>query len=99
MSIKRRQKPATAKAGKAGALFECALHSHQAGDIAAAEGLYQEILALDRRHDGALHYLGILACQVGRWEIAEALIGEAVAIRPDHAEERNNLGSALWQQG
>ncbi len=97
---KRRQKPATAKTGaRTGALFECALRSHQAGDLAAAEGLYQEILALDRRHDGALHYLGILACQIGRWEIAEALIGEAVAIRPDHAEARNNLGTALWQQG
>ncbi len=106
MAIKRRQKPATAKAGKGGGagvrtdgLFELALQRHQAGDLAAAEGLYREILALDSRHDGALHYLGILACQIGRWEIAEALIGEAVALRPDHPEARNNLGTALWQQG
>jgi len=97
MGIKLR--PKATKAGKAGALFERALRHHQAGDLAAAEALYQDILALDRRHDGALHYLGILACQVGRWEIAEALIGEAVALRPDHAEARNNLGTALWQQG
>ena len=106
MGIKRRQKSATAKTGRgggtgvrAGELFELALQEHQVGNLATAETLYREILALDRRHDGALHYLGILACQCGRWETAVALIGEAVAIRPDHAEARNNLGTALWQQG
>ncbi|MEI7607572.1 MAG: tetratricopeptide repeat protein [Rhodospirillaceae bacterium] len=103
-AMNRRQKAKTAKAGRGGgagtgALFELAQQHHQAGDLAAAEGLYREILAQDPNHDGALHYLGILACQIGRWEIAEALIGQAVALRPDHAEARNNLGTALWQQG
>ena len=106
MTRNRRQKPAAAKAGKGGKtaartgeLFELALQFHQSGDRGAAERLYQEILALDPRHDGSLHYLGILAFQAGRWDIAEALIGEAVAIRPDHSGARNNLGTALWQQG
>ena len=103
-AMNRRQKAKTAKTGRGGgaatgALFELAQHQHQAGDLAAAEGLYREILAQEPNHDGALHYLGILACQIGRWDVAEALIGQAVALCPDHAEARNNLGTALWQQG
>ena len=102
MGNKRRHKPATkvnTDGIRAGEVFELALQHHQAGDLGAAERLYQEILAQDPDHDGSLHYLGILACQVGRWDAAEALIGRAVLLRPDHAEARNNLGNALWQQG
>ncbi len=102
MGIKRRRKAAV-KTGKGGAaagdLFELALQRHQAGDLGAAERLYQESLIQNPNHDGSLHYLGILACQVGRWDIAEALIGQAVALCPEHAEAHNNLGTALWQQG
>ena len=99
MGIRRRKPAKTGRRGGEGGAFERALAAHQAGDLAAAEALYRQVLAGDPRHDGALHYLGILACQCGQWEMAAALIGEAVAIRPDQADARNNLGTALWRQG
>ena len=99
MGIKRRKPAKTGRRGGDGGAFERALAAHQAGDLAAAEALYRQVLAGDPRHDGALHYLGSLACQCGQWEAAAALIGEAVAIRPDQADARNNLGTALWRQG
>ena len=110
--MKRQPKRATTKQDRAkrggataktdtrpGSLFTLALQHHQKGELAEAEQLYQEVLALAPDHDGALHYLGVIACQVGRFDLAEGLIGQAVRLRPDCAEAHNNLGTALWHQG
>ena len=83
---------------RTGDLFELALQHHQAGQWAEAEALYREVLALDSGHAGALHYLGVLAYQVGQLEVARELIAAARELRPEDAEIRNNLGTVLWHQ-
>jgi thioredoxin-like negative regulator of GroEL len=51
-----------------------ALQHHQAGRLAEAESIYRQILAVEPRHDDALHLLGDIARQVGRTGMAVDLI-------------------------
>ncbi|HUZ74716.1 MAG TPA: tetratricopeptide repeat protein [Stellaceae bacterium] len=75
--------------------LEQALALHQQGQLGAAERLYQEILAQDRRQFDALHYLAAIRLQQGRADEAAALMREAVAVNPDAAEAHAGLASAL----
>jgi predicted TPR repeat methyltransferase len=79
--------------------FAVALSHHKAGRLAEAERLYRQICAVDPDNVGSLHYLGVLAGQVGRNDLAIDLIGRAVALKPDYAEAHYNLGRALTMQG
>jgi tetratricopeptide (TPR) repeat protein len=79
--------------------FQLALQHHQSGRLAEAEALYRRILAADPRHAEALHYLGMMACQVGRGEVGVTLIRMAIASKPDYPEAHFNLGNALKDCG
>jgi cytochrome c-type biogenesis protein CcmH/NrfG len=72
--------------------FAAALDHHGAGRLREAEDLYRQIVAADPRHSNALHYLGILAHQMGHSDDAVALIGEAIA--PQRSRARLSLQSA-----
>jgi protein O-GlcNAc transferase len=61
--------------------FDNALLYHQTGRLAEAERLYREILTSEPEHAESLHFLGVLAYQVGRYEVAIELIGRATRIR------------------
>jgi tetratricopeptide (TPR) repeat protein len=75
--------------------FELALRRHQAGHLREAEQIYREVLAEQPEHSGATHYLGVIALQTGRGEVALELLSRALALRPDYAEAYFNLGNAL----
>jgi Flp pilus assembly protein TadD len=47
------------------------------------------------KHPEALHYLGLLAYQNGRYETAAKLIGESVGAQDDNPAAYSNLGNAL----
>jgi len=79
--------------------LDLALQHHQAGQLAEAESIYRQILAVDPNQAEALHYLGIVAHQVGRHEEALELIGKALEVRPGWAEALCNLGEALRKLG
>jgi len=73
---------------------------HQtAGDLPKAEGIYRQILQTEPNHPDALHLLGMIAHQVGKYDVAVELINKSLAIRPDSAEVHNNLGNALKNLG
>src|ERR1700682_964282 len=78
--------------------FAVALSHHQAGRLAEAERLYRQICAVDPNHVDSLHFLGVLAGQVGRNDIAIDQIGRALALRPDYAEALCNMGSVLAKE-
>jgi protein O-GlcNAc transferase len=79
--------------------FDLAMQHHRSGGLQQAERLYRQILAQQPKHADAMHYLGIIAHQVGRNDIAVDLIGRAIAVRPNYAEAHCNLGLALSGQG
>ena len=75
------------------------LKHHQQGRLAEAESIYRQILAIDSRHAGALHLLGMLAHQVGRHDVAIQLMSAAIGIEPGQAAYHCNLGTVLQAQG
>jgi predicted O-linked N-acetylglucosamine transferase (SPINDLY family) len=76
-----------------------ALRHHQAGRLAEAEALYGRILAAEPGHIDALHFLGVLAHQRGRHELAVELIRKAIAGNARVPAFHLNLGNALKAQG
>jgi protein O-GlcNAc transferase len=76
-----------------------ALSHHQAGRLSDAERLYRQILEIDPNHVDALHFLGVLAHQAGRNDVAVDLIGKAIARNGRVPFFHNNLGNALKAQG
>ncbi|HMD54558.1 MAG TPA: tetratricopeptide repeat protein, partial [Phycisphaerae bacterium] len=73
---------------------------HQnAGRLADAEAIYKKILAQNPNQPDALHYLGILANQVGKPLIGIELISRAIKLKPNISDYHNNLGVALMEVG
>jgi len=72
--------------------FAVALEHHRAGRLAEAERGYRGVLADEPEHADSLHLLGVIALQTGNLESALDLVQRAVALRPDAAVCRNNLG-------
>nr|WP_294526924.1 tetratricopeptide repeat protein [uncultured Rhodopila sp.] len=64
------------------ALFRQGQQLHAAGRLADAERVYRRILAAAPRHAEALHALGALAIQFGRPDAAEALLSQAISLKP-----------------
>jgi predicted O-linked N-acetylglucosamine transferase (SPINDLY family) len=58
--------------------------------------LYQRILRADPEHADALHYLGLIAHQLGRSETAVGLITRAIEKEPERAVYFVNLGQ-VWE--
>ncbi|MBI1246194.1 MAG: tetratricopeptide repeat protein [Alphaproteobacteria bacterium] len=72
--------------------LESALSYHRAGDLAAAEELYVKHLADKPDDSEALHLYGVLKHQAGRSADGRELVARAVAIAPQVAAYRANLG-------
>src|SRR4051794_7085519 len=67
------------------------IEHHRNGRLAEAEQLYRQVLQADPRQPDALHYLGVVALQVGQFATAEQLIGAALQLgRANHPEVLNN---------
>jgi tetratricopeptide (TPR) repeat protein len=81
------------------AMLQTAITHHQAGHLAQAEQLCQQILSQSPRHADALHMAGLLAHQRGAAARAVELIGQAIAANPAVPAYHSNLGLVLKQQG
>jgi protein O-GlcNAc transferase len=79
--------------------IERGVQHHNAGRLAEAERIYQDVLRIDPRQPTALHLLGVIAHQAGNNDVAIGLIGEALLIDPDYADAHNNLGNAFQVLG
>ncbi|MBN3765094.1 glycosyltransferase family 41 protein [Burkholderia sp. Ac-20365] len=79
-------------------LLNTALAHHQAGRLAEAKSIYDQILQGNPRHPDALHFLGLLACQIQQHDAGITLMRESIAILPN-AIYYNNLGNALREHG
>ena len=72
-----------------------ALDLHLAGRFGEAQELYTRILDAEPEQPDALHYLGVLAGQIGRGDFGLTLIDKAVALRPEAADIRANRANLL----
>jgi protein O-GlcNAc transferase len=91
-----RMEPDTSQAVQA--LFASTLQLHQAGRLAEAERGYRAVLERDARHADAWHFLGVLAHQTGRLDLAGQSIHRAIGLRRDVPTYHNNLGNVYQAQ-
>jgi tetratricopeptide (TPR) repeat protein len=80
-------------------LIKQGLHHHQAGRLADAKLLYNQVLAINPRHPDALHLLGLAALQGGDPASAAELIRKAAALQPKNWAFQANLAMALTGLG
>jgi tetratricopeptide (TPR) repeat protein len=73
-------------------------HQHK-HEFLAAEELYRQILEKHPDHPDALHLLGVLAYQIGDYDVAEELIRHAIDSDHAIADYHNNLGEVLRVTG
>ncbi|MGH8230466.1 MAG: tetratricopeptide repeat protein [Steroidobacteraceae bacterium] len=80
-------------------VFARALQHHQAGRLTEAEKLYWQVLRSDSHHADALHFLGVIAHQNQRHDVAIDLIGQAIGQNAKVPAFHTNLGNALKASG
>lgn len=76
-----------------------AIRHHNSGQIAQAENIYRQILAVQPNNIRANNYLGTIAIQTGHIDAAMQLFQKCIALKPDYADAYNNLGSCLMKSG
>ncbi len=96
---RRAQERKLSPSDAAQALLEQAGRYHQAGQSAAAERLYRQVLLLDPRQAEAPHRLGSIAAAAGRHDEAADLFRAAIAIDPVRPASHAALGEALDASG
>lgn len=75
------------------------MQCHQAGDLPGARRGYLDILKAVPDHFEALHYLGLLEAQTGRYTEAITRIRSALRANPQSAEANSNLGCVFLETG
>lgn len=80
-------------------VLTAAVQQHEAGDLAAAENLYRQVLQRDPAHPDALHLLGLIAHAAGDVNGAIESIQKALVLRPDEAVFHYNLANVLRDAG
>jgi predicted O-linked N-acetylglucosamine transferase (SPINDLY family) len=79
--------------------FDVALAHHVKGELSKAESLYRSILERNPGHADSMHFLGVIAQQMGRHEIAVALISDSIKLKSSKVEAHFNLGISLFNLG
>ncbi|HWM60577.1 MAG TPA: tetratricopeptide repeat protein, partial [Rhizomicrobium sp.] len=76
-------------------LFEQGVAAHRTGNLVQAEKLYRQLLRTDAGYFPALHMLGYLKAQQGRYDEAIPLLNKAVKTNPGDAAARAHHAHAL----
>jgi predicted TPR repeat methyltransferase len=77
------------------AALQAAIAHHRAGELAAAERLYADVLRQAPRRADALNFMGMLQLQRGVPQRAHELLKQASMLAPKEPSVWNNLGNAL----
>ena len=95
--------PHTSKAASQYAVIRAelmrAVELHRTGRLDAAEALCKKVLRRQPNQPDALHFLGIIAMDRGRYGQAIELIAQALTATPNNANAHSNLGNALKAAG
>ena len=73
-------------------LIERGLALHQQGKFTEAQAIYEEILAIQANHFGALQLLGTLFVQTRQFAKAVDFLTRALQLNPNHAASYHNRG-------
>lgn len=79
--------------------IDAGLLHHNAGDLAQARQIYEQILKVDADQPVVLHLLGVVAHQMNDNVKSIDLISKAVSLKPDFVDAHCNLGLVLEHIG
>lgn len=79
--------------------LKTALEYHLAGRLSEAEELYQEILGTEPNNPDALYFLGVLARQQGKQDLAADFILRAISVSPSNPMYPTVLGNIFKDSG
>ena len=79
--------------------FQQAVAFHQTDQLAQAERMCKQILRYNSQNAEAFHFLGIIACQTGKYPVAVDLIIHAIEIDSKQSPFYYSLANALRKQG
>jgi tetratricopeptide (TPR) repeat protein len=97
--MSKSKKPRTGQTLSIEQALDAAADYHEAGELAKADNLCRRILQTQRHQPVALHMLGIIAFQTGRYDEAEKFISQAIGHMPNDASAHFNLGNVLKKLG
>lgn len=80
-------------------MLKTALKHHQAGEAEQAEKLYRQLLEQEPNNTDALHLLGILLAQRGKFLEAQKYIEKAIKLEPNSPSFYNSLGNVYKHLG
>ena len=80
-------------------LFNRAAQKHVKGDLHGAEAICRRLLNMRPAHADALHMLGMILSQTGRFEEGIGLLQQATRLQPANAVVHHNLGEAYRRHG
>ena len=75
--------------------FRNALSLHQSDNLKSAATIYQQILQLDPKHAGAIHFLGMVHFANGEYQDALRLVEQSLRLCDQKAVYFNNYGAIL----
>jgi predicted O-linked N-acetylglucosamine transferase (SPINDLY family) len=75
-----------------------AIQSHKDGHHEQAISLYQKVLDMAPENTDALHFLGIVYCELKNYEVGIKLIKKAIEIFPNYYLYHLNLGHIFYKQ-
>ncbi len=76
-----------------------AVEHHKAGRLPEAEELLRHVLAVEPEQPDVLHWLGVIAGQMGQPKTAVQYIQRSIRLKPDAANFQNNLGKVYHDWG
>lgn len=79
--------------------LDCAIEYHKAGQLNEAQAGYRKVLLIKPDHADALHMMGVLAYQAGRYDEAVSLINRAKNKMLPNAGIYTNFGNVLQAMG
>ncbi len=79
-------------------LLKKAVACHTAGNLQAAEQMYLQVLSQVPDHPDATHFMGVLAYNAGKNDLAIAYLKKAIELMPSNAGCFNNMGNVFQQQ-
>ncbi len=80
-------------------ILAIAQQQHQAGQVAAAEAGYRQVLAINPRNPAAIYGMAVLAYQTGRLSDAAVYAGRLADNQPNSVQAQFTLGSIRKAQG
>ncbi len=74
--------------------LDAGIRCHDAGNLQQAEQIYRQVLAADPRHAKATYLMGLLALQVGKYELAVRVLSHAIRLDGAQPTFHSKLGDA-----